>query len=104
MKMMINMLSIDDFELISLDDRALFDRHNKKYPPVHIDYIFTTLISWVEYCKYKYALIKNNIIIMSNIKNQIQFRPPWGKKIKDLFDQVLILEKKTGFKLPFCIY
>jgi len=101
MKMMINMLSIDDFKLISLDDKALFDKHNKKYPPVHSDYVFTTLISWVEYCKYKYALLNDNIIIMSNIKNQIQFRPPWGKKIKDLFDQVLILAKNQDSNYPF---
>lgn len=99
--MMINMLSMDDFKLITLDDKALFDKHYKKYPPVHSDNIFTTLISWVEYSKYKYTFVKDNIIIMSNIKNQIQFRPPSGEKRKDLFNQVLSLAKKQDSIYPF---
>lgn len=99
--MMINMLSIDDFKLITLEDKALFDKHYEKYPPVHSDYIFTTLISWVEYSKYKYAFVNDNLIIMSNINDQVQFRPPSGKKIKDLYDQILILAKKQESNYPF---
>lgn len=95
------MLSINDFKSITLDDKALFDKHYKKYPPIHSDNIFTTLISWREYSNYKYAFIKNNIIIMSEIKNQIQFRPPSGEKVKDLFDQILQLAKKQDSKYPF---
>jgi hypothetical protein len=38
---------------------------------------------------------------MSNIKNQIQFRPPSGKKHKDLFDEVLKLAKKQSSEYPF---
>jgi len=98
---MIKMLSIDDFKLISLDDKEIFDKHYKKYPPVHSDNNFTTLISWVEYSKYKYVFIEDNIIIMSNIKNQIQFRPPWGNINKNLFDQVLMLAKKQDSEYPF---
>lgn len=95
------MLSTDDFRLITLEDKALFDIHYEKYPPVHSDYVFTTLISWVEYSKYKYAFVNDNIIIMSNIKNQVQFRPPSGKKIKDLYDQVLMIAKKQESDYPF---
>ena len=98
---MIKMLSIDNFKSITLDDKALFDKHYKKFPPVHSDNLFTTLISWKEYSKYKYAFIKNNIIIMSEIKNQIQFRPPSGEKSRDLFDQVLQLAKKQDSKYSF---
>ncbi len=98
---MIKMLSIDNFKSITLDDKALFDKHYKKFPPVHSDNLFTTIISWNEYSKYKYAFIRNNIIIMSEIKNQIQFRPPSGEKRKDLFDQVLQLAKKQDSKYPF---
>jgi len=95
------MLSIDDFKLISLKDKPIFDKHYEEYPPIHSDSVFTTLISWVEYSKYKYALVKNNIILMSNIKNQIQFRPPYGEKNKDLFDEVLNLAKKQESEYPF---
>jgi len=101
MKKMIKMLSMDDFKLISLDDKTLFDKHYKKYPPVHSDNIFTTLISWVEYSKYKYAFVEENIVLLSNIKNQIQFRPPSGERRKNLFNQVLQLAKKQDSKYPF---
>jgi len=98
---MIKMLSIDDFNTITLDDKSLFDKHYQKYPPTHSDNLFTTLISWIEYSKYKYTFLKNNIIVMSNIKNQIQFRPPSGEKSKELYDQVLQLAKKQDSKNPF---
>jgi hypothetical protein len=97
---MIKMLTIDDFKLISLEDKALFDKHYEKYPPVHSDNVFTTLISWIEYSKYKYAYVKDNIIIMSNINKQVQFRPPSGEKRKDLFEQVLNLAKSQDTEFP----
>jgi hypothetical protein len=93
MKKMIKMLSIGDFRLVTIDDKELFDNHYKKYPPVHSDNIFTTMISWIEYSNYKFAFVEENIIIMSNINNQIQIRPPSGKKSKELFDQVINLAK-----------
>ena len=71
MNKMIKMLSIDDFKSITLDDKVLFDKHYKKFPPVHSDNLFTTLISWEQYSKYKYAFIEKNIIIMSEIKKKM---------------------------------
>lgn len=97
------MLSIDDFKPITLDDKALFDKHYEKYPPVHSDNVFTTLISWMEYSKYKYAYIDSNLIISSDIKNQFQLRPPSGKRKKDLFDQVLQLAKERGSDYPMAV-
>jgi len=79
---MIKMISTDDFKLISLEDKPIFDKHYEKYPPIHSDNVFTTLISWIEYSKYKYALVKNNIIIMSNIKNQIHLDLQVVKKVR----------------------
>jgi hypothetical protein len=98
---MIKMLSIDDFKLITLEDKPIFDKHYEKYPPVHSDNVFTTLISWIEYSNYKYALVNDNLIILSNINDQIQFRPPSGKKHKHLFDEVLILAKEQVSEFPF---
>ena len=97
------MLSIDDFKSITLDDKPLFDKHYEKYPPVHSDNVFTTLISWMEYSNYKYAYVNDNLIICSEIKNQFQLRPPSGKRDKDLFDQVLNLAKGHGSDFPVAV-
>ena len=94
-------LSIDDFKPIELEDKHLFDKHYAKYPPVHSDNLFTTMISWREYGKYHYTISEDNLIIMSKVKNQIQFRPPSGKRKKDVFDKVLKLVKEQTSNYPF---
>jgi hypothetical protein len=95
-----NMLSIDDLKPITLEDKPLFDEHYKKYPPNHSDNVFTTLISWLEYGNYNYVFIDENLIIYSNINNQIRFRPPSGPRKKELFDQVLKLAKQQNSDYP----
>jgi len=97
------MLTIDNFKPISLEDKPLFDKHCEKYPPVHSDNVFTTLISWIGYSKYKYAYIDGNLIISSEIKNQFQLRPPSGKRNKELFDQVFQLAKERGSDFPITV-
>ena len=57
--------SIDDFKPLTLEDKTFFDEHYKKYPPLHSDNIFTTMISWKEYAHYHYAFIDENLIIMT---------------------------------------
>lgn len=94
------MLSIEDFKKITLDDKLLFKNHYSKYPPIHSDNVFTTLVSWMHYSNYKFAYIDDNLFIMSEINNQIQFRPPSGKKRKYLFDQILNLAKKQNSNYP----
>ena len=95
------MLSIDDFKAVKIDDKNIFDKHYQKYPPVHSDNVFTTIISWMKYSNYHYLIKNNNLIIYSNINNQIRFRPPSGKRDKGLFDQVIQLAKKQDSDYPF---
>lgn len=95
------LLSIEDFIPIKLEDKPLFDKYYKKYPPNHSDYVFTSLISWMEYSKYKYLEFENNLIIMSRIENNIRFRPPIGKRKKEVFDQVLKIAKQQETNCPF---
>jgi hypothetical protein len=94
------MLNIDDFKPIKLEDKPIFDKHYEKYPPVHSDNVFTTIISWMNYANYCYTILNGNLLIMSQIKNQIQFRPPSGKKNKDVFNQLLKLAKQQDSKYP----
>ena len=57
------MLSLEDFKKIELDDYKKFKNHYSKYPPLHSDNLFTTLISWMEYSDYHYTFYKDNLII-----------------------------------------
>ena len=95
------MLSIDDFKSVTLEDKKIFDKHYEKYPPIHSDNVFTTIISWMNYSNYHYTAIGNNLIIYSKINGQIRFRPPSGKRKKDVFDQVIKLAQKQDSDYPF---
>ena len=95
------MLSIDDFKKIELEDRKIFKKIYKNFPPIHSDNVFTTLISWMDYGNYRYAFYKNNLLIMSNINGVTRFRPPIGKKNIDVFLEVMALAKDQDAKYPF---
>ena len=95
------MLLIDDFKPVNLEDKHLFDDHYAKYPPVHSDNLFTTMISWMDYSKYHYAILDENLIIFTKINGQLRFRPPSGKRNKDIFIQILKLAKETYSDYPF---
>jgi hypothetical protein len=97
------MLSIDDFQSVKLEDKKIFDKHYKEYPPIHSDNVFSTIISWKEYIKYFYFYTKSNLIIITKMGNIYRFRPPIGKRNKDLFEEVLKLAKKEGPDEPFGI-
>ena len=97
------MISIDDFKPVTLGDKNLFDKHYERYPPVHSDYVFTTIISWMEYAKYHYVFLKNNLIIMTKLRNELKFRPPVGKYDTDIFQQVFKLAKREGNAYPLSL-
>jgi hypothetical protein len=94
------MLSVNDFKPLTLQDKPLFDKHYKKFPPVHSDQLFTTMISWNEYAHYHYTLIKNHLIIMTSIDKQLQFRPLIGKENKEICYQLLKLAKNSESDYP----
>jgi len=94
------MLSLEDYKPIELEDKPLFDKHYKRYPPFHSDYVFTTLISWMNYANYHFVFYGNTILIYSKINNQIRLRPPIGKRKKNIFDQVLKLAKEQDVDYP----
>jgi len=95
------MLKLENFKTLTLDDKTIFDEQYEQYPPTHSDYVFTTLISWMEYSRYQYMILEDNIILMSQIENQIRFRPPIGERNKEVFDQVLQLAKQQKTEYAF---
>ena len=95
------MLSLDDFTVLTLEDRSLFNQLYQRYPPVHSDNVFTTMISWMAYGDYHYVHVKDNLVIMSRINGEIRLRPPMGSPNRDLLRDVLELAKKEGATYPF---
>ena len=97
------MLSIDDFKPITLGDKPLFDTHYARYPPVHSDYLFTTMVSWMDYAKYYYVFQDDAVVLMTDINHQRSFRPPVGKRSETLVRSVLDLAKKEGSRYPLSL-
>lgn len=92
---------MDDFKPIELEDKDIIKKHHKKFPPMHSDNLFTTMVSWMDYSNYQYAFLEDNLIIMTNVKGTTQFRCPTGKYKKGIFKQVFQLAKKEGSDPPF---
>ena len=90
------MLAIDDFSPITLDSKKLFDAFYMTYPPVHSDYVFSTMIAWREYAKYEYAFVDDSLYIKTCVDDITRFRPPIGMMRQDTFDQLITLAKDTG--------
>ena len=97
------MLSINDFNPVELSDKYIFDQFYKKYPPLHSDYVFTTIISWKSYVQFYFANLKENLVIMTKIGDNFRFRPPIGEFNKSLFHEVIELAKKQNSENPFGI-
>jgi len=58
------------------------------------------MVSWMEYSNYHYVHLDDNIVIMTKVNNEIQFRPPIGKRNLDLFNQVFKLALKEASSSP----
>lgn len=94
------MLKIEDFSKLTIEDKTLFSSMKKEFPPIHSDYLFTTMISWMEYANYHYYLSGDNIILFTNIDGEIRLRPPLGKRKKSVFNDVFNLAKKLDSNNP----
>ena len=62
---MIKMLSLEDFKLIALEDKDIFEKFYSNYPQSHSDYLFSTMISWNDYGKYHFAEYKRFVYFVT---------------------------------------
>ncbi len=97
------MFIIDDFKPITLDVKTLFQKHYQKYPTEHSDNLFTTLISWNDYGNYKYYFIDDNLLLISQIKDENQLRYVSGKYNKEIFNQFFKLAKDLESEYPIIL-
>jgi len=57
----------------------------------------------MDYSNYHYTFLYGNLVIFTKINGQIRFRPPSGKRKKDIFNQVIKLSKEENSDYPFGI-
>jgi hypothetical protein len=95
------MLSLDDFKKISIDDKPVFEKHYRQFPPLHSGELFSTMASWGEYVEYRYVLIENSIIIVSSDSDGLVLHHPSGKFNQDLVKQVMNLALRENVIFGF---
>lgn len=89
------MLKATDFKPVTLSDRDLFLNHYKRHPQVHSDNTFTNMVCWSSYANYRYANIKDSIVLSATFDGKTRYRPPIGPKDPDLLADLLELAKKS---------
>jgi len=97
------MISSDDFTQVTLESKPLFDKHYKKYPPIHSDNVFATMVAWNEYAHYEYVFFDDTLILKVTVDGIVQFRPPIGRFNKETFDILMKLAKKDGSEYPISL-
>ncbi|KQC04036.1 MAG: hypothetical protein APR53_00315 [Methanoculleus sp. SDB] len=98
------MLTVSDFTPVTLSDRGTFIRHYRKYLQEHSDNAFTNMVCWNHYADYRFAQVKNSIIISSTVDGQTSFRTPIGPRDPGLLREVLRLAAAEGGENPFYIF
>jgi hypothetical protein len=94
------MLSIDDFNPVTMEQRPVFSDHYRVFPQTHSDNTFTNMVCWNHYAHYRYAVINGSIIVSSTIDGVTRFRPPIGRRDPELLKDVIRLAYEIGDQEP----
>ena len=90
------MLSLDDFEPLTLQHRDIFKEIFAKHPPKHSENVFTTLMSWQHYVKVSILVVEQTILMSSNIEGEHRLRCPLGRPDADLIKETVRLAQREG--------
>lgn len=93
-------LTQDDFQPVTLSDRAFFQQHYSHYPQTHSDNTFTNMVSWNHYAHYQYAVVGKNVILASTIDGITRFRPPIGPREPALLRSLIRLASDVSDAEP----
>ena len=97
------MLNSSDFNPVSLSDRELFKRQYERFPQVHSDNTFTNMVCWNHYADYRYAFLRECIVISNTIYGKTRYRPPIGPQDPDLLAEVMSLAARSEDERPLTI-
>ena len=96
-------LAGSDFSPVRVEDRPVFQEVYKQYPQVHSDNTFANMICWNSYANYRYARVRDSLLISSTIGGNTKFRPPVGPPDPDLFADLLSLSVREGDENPLVL-
>jgi hypothetical protein len=97
------MLSRNDFSPVTLEDRPLFVSHYQRFPAVHSDNTFTNMVCWDQYAHYRFAHVRDSIIISSTIDGRTKFRPPIGPDDPELLEALIVHCLQEGDDAPLVL-
>jgi hypothetical protein len=97
------MLRQEDFQPVTLADRAFFERHYALYPQTHSDNTFTNMVCWNQIAQYRYAYMNGNVILASTIAGVTRFRPPIGSRDPALMKDLVRFAMEIGDDTPIVL-
>lgn len=87
---------MEHFKKIGLNDRDLFKKYLCKINNKSYEYSFTTLYLWKDFCKVKFSIINDCLIIKKETKDGVFFMMPIGYKNDNLNDLIFNLKKLSS--------
>ncbi|MGA1821493.1 MAG: DUF2156 domain-containing protein [Thermoplasmatota archaeon] len=97
------MVDIGDYRQVEIDDKDLFMDHFSRYPPVHSDYTFSTMICWSDYMEYFYKFMDDSLLIMTRCGDEMFFRPPHGPRNREAALKIMDLSTEMNSATVFSV-
>jgi len=98
------MLSLGDFQPVTLEVRDRIKDHFQRFPQLHSENNITTLLAWKSYSDYSYMFIGEDLIISAEIQGDRLYHAPVGPRDRAILRDVLRLARETGGERPFYIF
>lgn len=97
-------ISLADFQPVTLSDQELLRRYYAIYPQVHSDNSFANMICWRDFAGYRFAQVGESIVLSSTISGATKFRYPIGPNNPAFLREVLLLARDHGDSAPFIVF
>lgn len=97
-------LTLDDFRPVEMKDGAFFREIFAKFPQIHSENNFTTMIAWQDYSHNSYAYVGDSLLVSAIINENRVFHAPVGPRDPTLLRDLLHLSADTGGDRPFYIF
>ena len=98
------MITLDAFHPVEMKDGAFFREIFTKFPQIHSENNFTTMIAWQAYSDYSYAYLDDILLISAVINDTRLFHAPIGPRNPALLRDLLRLAATTGGDRPFYVF